>query len=97
MTPSGIEAGPNVTETRPMTGVPTAGAALERPAVTPDCNEWNEALDAARAAIEAMRHLALIAQNALGNGDLQRAWTAVRDLCDATAIGGNPRRTARES
>ena len=65
--------------------------------MTPDCNECNEALDAARAAIEAMRRLALIAQNALGNGDLQRAWTAVRDLCDATAIGGNLRRTASES
>lgn len=81
MTPSGIEAGPNVTECRSVTGASTDGAALERPAVTSDCNDCNEALNAARAALTAVRRLALVAENALVNGDLRRARTPPCGTC----------------
>jgi hypothetical protein len=65
-----------------VTGTSTDGAALERPPVTADCNECNEALDATRAAMRAEWRLAVIAQNALLNGDVRRASTALRDLHD---------------
>jgi hypothetical protein len=58
--------------------------ALERPPVTSDCNECNEALDAARGVIQTVRRLALVAKNALLNRDLPRARTAIRDLHDVT-------------
>ena len=88
MTRPGIEGGPNVTERRSVTVAPTEGAALKRPAVAFDCNECNEALDAARATLTAARRLALVAENALVNGDLRRARTAVRNLHDLTASRG---------
>jgi len=82
VTRPGIEAGPNVTERRPETGAATEGTALERPAVTFDCNECNEELRVARVALTAVRRLALVAENALANGDLRRARAALRDLHD---------------
>jgi hypothetical protein len=53
--------------------------------VTFECNECNEALDAAQSAIAAARRLALVAENALANGDLERAQVALRHLHDAIA------------
>lgn len=85
MTRPGIEGGPNVTKRRPVTVAPTDSGALERPAVVSRCNECNEALHTARAAIADARRLALIAQNALINGDVQRANTALRDLYEVTS------------
>ena len=87
MTPSGIEAGPNITGTRRVTGVSTEGAAGERLAATADCNDCNEALRMARDALAMARRLALVAENALLNGDLQRACTAIRDLSSAGDVG----------
>ena len=84
MTPSGIEAGPNVTETRRTTGASTKAAAGERPAAVARCNECNEALDAARLTMAAARRLALVADNALVNGDLAQTRRALREILDAT-------------
>ena len=64
---------------------------MERPAVMFHCNECNEALDAARSAITAARRLALVAQNALMNCDVRRAWSALREFHDATAGAGHSR------
>jgi len=47
---------------------PRETGALERLAVTSECNE---ALDAARAALTTARRLALVAESALVNGDLR--------------------------
>ena len=90
VTQPGIEGGPNVTKRRSVTGSPTDGAALERPPVAFGCNECNEALDAVRAALLAARRLALVAENALVNGDLRRAQTALRNLHHATTSGATP-------
>jgi hypothetical protein len=73
VTPSGIEAGPNGTGSRWVTCSSTAIAALQRPAVTFDCNDCNEVLNAVRAALTVARRLALVAENALVNGDLRGA------------------------
>jgi hypothetical protein len=70
-----------------VTVAPTEGGALERPAVAFDCNECNEALSAARTALAAARRLALVAENALFNGDLPRARTALQNLHVATSGG----------
>ena len=86
VTPSGIEVGPNVTETRRRTGASTEAGAVERPAAMSECNECNEALTAAR-------RLALVAENAVANGDLRRAQAALRNLVDATV--GSERNAAR--
>ena len=69
---------------RRRTGVSTEAGALGRPAATSECNECNEALEAARGALTAARRLALVAQNALSNGDLGHARAVLRDLHDAT-------------
>ena len=53
--------------------------------MTFDCNECNEALEEARAAVSTARRLALVAENALANGDLRCALAALRNLHDATA------------
>jgi hypothetical protein len=87
VTPSGIEAGRNVTGTRRRTGVSTESVAGEWPAAPSECNECNEALGAAWDAIAAARRLALVADNAMLNGDLQRARAALHELHDATADG----------
>jgi hypothetical protein len=68
----------------------TEAGALGRPPVTFGCNECNETLDAARAALRAARRLTLVAENALANGDLWRARTALRNVYDATAGGSAP-------
>jgi hypothetical protein len=52
--------------------------------VTSECNECNEALDAALSLIRTVRRLALVAENALLNGELPRARTAIRDLHEVT-------------
>src|SRR5262249_11524671 len=90
VTPSGIERGRNVTGARSVTATSTDRAALERPAAMPDCNECNEALDVARAAITVARRLALVALNALVNGDAHRAHAALQDLRDATSSSATP-------
>jgi hypothetical protein len=84
VTPSGIEAGPHVTGRRRVTPVPTESFAVSRPDATAGCNECNEALDAARDTVVEARRLAIVAENALLNGDLQRARSALRDLRHAT-------------
>jgi hypothetical protein len=58
-----------------------------RPEATSGCNECNEALEKARKAIAGARRLTLIAQNALMNGDVQRAHAALRELYGATSSG----------
>ena len=83
MTPSGIEKGPNVTGGRRGTGVPTEGGDRTRPAVAAECNECNEALDATRKLVAAALRLAMVADNAIVNGDLKRARVALSDLQDA--------------
>jgi len=83
VTRPGIEAGPNVTGRRAVTVAPTEATARARPDETFGCNECNEALNAVRAALTAARRLALIADNALVNGDLVRARSALHDLNDA--------------
>jgi hypothetical protein len=52
---------------------PTETTAQARHEVTFGCNECNEALNGVRAALATVRRLALVAQNALANGDLARA------------------------
>jgi hypothetical protein len=76
VTPSGIEAGPNVTGNRRVTPAPTGPAALARLEAAARCNECNEALDMAR-------RLAFVAQSALRNGDPQRACSVLQDLLAA--------------
>jgi len=90
VTRPGIEGGPNVTENRSVTGSSTKGGVLERPPVALDCNECNEALDAVRAALLAAGRLALVAENALVNGDLRRVQSALRNLHHATTSGATP-------
>jgi hypothetical protein len=87
VTRPGIEGGPNVTGSRLVTVAPKEGGALERPAVVSGCNECNEVLDKARIAIADARRLALIAQNALINLDVQRAHAALRELHAPTSHG----------
>jgi hypothetical protein len=86
--PIGNRRGRNVTGTRGRTVGSTETDAEGWPAATSECNECNEALDAARDAIATPRRLALVADNAIVNGDLQRARSALRDLHDAAASGG---------
>jgi hypothetical protein len=63
--------------------------------VAAECNECNEALDAVRGALDAACRLANVADNAIVNGDLQRARAALLDLRDtvaaATTLGGHPK------
>ena len=82
MTRPGIEAGPNVTKRRSVTVASREGSAVERPEAMLRCNECNDALETERAALA--RRLALVAQNALLNGDLRRVGALLRDLCDVT-------------
>lgn len=58
---------------------------MGRPKATVDCNECNEALDLARDAVAMARRLALVAQNALLNGDLRRVRSILQDLQDAAS------------
>jgi hypothetical protein len=50
--------------------------------VAAECNECNESLDAVRAVLAAARRHAMVADNAIINGDLHRARTALRGLRD---------------
>ena len=84
MTRPGIEAGPNVTKRRSVTVASREGSAVERPEAMLRCNECNDALETERAALAMARRLALVAQNALLNGDLRRVGALLRDLCDVT-------------
>lgn len=98
MTPSGIEAGPNVTGTHRRTSLPTEGGATERPAVMFHCNKCNETLDAARGTVRDARRIAFVAENALANGDVTRARAALGELTEAltgfdllaAAVGDTP-------
>jgi len=96
VTPSGIEEGRNVAGTHGKTGVSTERNAKRWPAATSGCSECNEALDTARDAMAVARLLAIVAENALLNGDLQRARSALRDLREATT-GDDSRRAANAS
>lgn len=58
---------------------------MERPPVTLDCNECNEALAEALTALAAAQRLALVAENALADGDLRRTQAAMRTIHDASA------------
>jgi len=80
VTRPGIEGGPNVTKRRPVTAAPTEDRATERPIATFGCNECNEALETARTAIVSARGLAMVATNAITNGDLQRARAVLVEL-----------------
>jgi hypothetical protein len=73
VTPSGLEKGRNITGSRSVTVSPREPGAVERPAVTFECNECNEALDGTREVIRDARRLAMVAMNALLNGDPQCA------------------------
>ena len=53
--------------------------------MTSECHECSEALDAAREAVTVARRLAMVADNAILNGDFQRARAALRDLHEAVA------------
>jgi hypothetical protein len=67
-----------------VTPLPTDLPAVTWPQASSQCNECNEALETARAAVARARRLALVAENALLNGDLKRACSVLRDLHDAT-------------
>ena len=85
MTPSGIEVGRNVAGERGRPPFPTEGSDQRRPPAARECNECNEAFEAARQAALAARRLALVADNAIANGDLPRARAVLRELQDALA------------
>jgi len=80
VTRPGIEGGPNVTGERSGALVTTVGSDGERPPVTSGCNECNEVSKAAAEGIQAARRLAVVATNAIANGDLRRALGALFDL-----------------
>jgi hypothetical protein len=66
-------------------------SAVERPGVTVHCNECNEALGIVRDVLAKARRLALVVQNALLNGDLQRTGAVLRDLQTAMSIESEAR------
>jgi hypothetical protein len=68
-----------------MTLPPTESGAVERHAATRRCNECNEALEAALETIQAAGRLAMVATNALTNGDLHGARETMRDLQQVVA------------
>jgi len=80
-----------------VTGTATEGTAPGRPPATFDCNECNEVLQTARNVTAMTRRLALVAENALLNRDLQRARLALVDLQEANATDGRRRKEASES
>ena len=84
MTRPGIERGPNVTKHRSVTVASRERSDVERPEATVRCNECNDALEMACDAVAMARRLALVAQNALLNGDLRRVGALLQDLCDVT-------------
>ena len=85
VTPSGIEAGRNVTKRRSVTVPSREGSGVERLAAMVRCNECNDGLEMARGAVAMARRLALVAQNALLNGDLRRVGAVLQDICDVTS------------
>jgi hypothetical protein len=82
VTPSGLENGPNVTETHLVMATPTEKPGGGRPEEAAGCNECNEALGVAREVVLVARRLAMVADNAVVNGDLKRACAALRDLLE---------------
>jgi hypothetical protein len=64
---------------------PGESAAVERPVATLECNECNEAMDGAREVIRDARRLAMVAMNALLNGDPQCARKMLVQLQSALA------------
>jgi hypothetical protein len=81
VTPSGIETGRNVTGERARPPFPTEGSDRKRP---PAASECNEALAAVQGVVAEQRRLAIVAENAIANGDLARARSALRELYNAT-------------
>ena len=70
---------------------------MGRRAAASECNECNETLETARDLMAMTWRLALVAENALLNGDVQRARLALVDLQEANATDGRRRNAARES
>jgi len=71
---------------------PREPGALERPAVTFQYNECNEASDSARDVIETARRLAMVAKGAVSSGDAHRARKTLDQLRSVLAsygIGGS--------
>ena len=97
MTRPGIEGGPNVTGGRRRTALPTEPPALLRPEAKSGCNECNEGLEFAQAAIRSARGLAMVAINAITNGDLQRARAVLVDLQQVIATPNDSDQRARRS
>jgi hypothetical protein len=91
VTPPGLERGPNVTGTHLVTQASTERTAGEWPAATAGCNECNEAVETARDALTVARRLAMVAYNAIANGDLTRARAALLQLHDAVASAPAPK------
>ena len=69
-----------------VTGFSTEGPGEGRPEGAAKCNECNEGLEAARKTISTARRLALVADNAILNGDLPRARAALRELHDLALV-----------
>jgi len=82
-----------------MTVARTDPPAVARPEATSGCNECNEALEAARNSLAAVRRFAVVAESALANGDGRRALAALHDLHDVARLDGERRleRPARGS
>ena len=68
-----------------MTESSTESPSGERPEVAAVCNDCNEALRAARKVGVVARRLAMVADNAIANGDIGRARSALRDLKEVLA------------
>jgi hypothetical protein len=88
VTRPGIEGGRNVTGRRRRTALPAEPPAVVRPEATSGCNECNEALEGARNSLASERRFALVAENALVNGDCPRALAALRDLHAVARLAG---------
>jgi hypothetical protein len=80
VTPSGIEAGPNVAGSRAVTVTSTDDGATRRHPAASECNDCNEAAGALRQTLAVVRRLVLIADNAILEGDLRRARDALEEL-----------------
>jgi hypothetical protein len=88
VTPSGIEKGPKFTGDRSGTPSPTEDSGLARTEVDSGCNECNEVLEAARGAARTVHRLAMVALNAVANGDVARARAALESLLGTAARNG---------
>jgi hypothetical protein len=65
---------------------PIGNRSVVRSEATSGVTKCNEALRMARDAVAIVRRLALVAQNALRDGDLRRVCAILQDLQDATSL-----------